>query len=501
MSRRDRATDSYKEYAEKQKYTSNDVITSAHGCPIGDHTNVMTVGPRGPLLVSDQLYMEEQAHFDRERIPERVVHAKGAGAFGYFEVTKPDIQKYTKASLFKSVGKRTPVAIRFSTVAGELGAADTVRDPRGFAVKFYTDEGIWDMTGNNTPIFFIRDPFLFPSFIRSQKRNPRTHLKDPDMFWDLISLRPECLHQTAFLFSDRGIPDGYRHMNGYGSHTYKFINDKNEAVYCKFHFKTDQGIKNIDPARAAVLAGTDPDYAIRDLYNAIANKNFPSWTFYVQIMTYQQAEKFPFNPFDLTKVWPHADYPLIEVGKLVLDRNPENYFAEVEQLAFSPSSFVPGIGPSPDKMLQARLFAYDDTHRHRLGANFHHIPVNRPKCPVITPTLRDGPYCFDDNGGGMPNYFPNSFLKAKDNPKYIEHRDRVMIPDIDRHESANEDNYTQVANFWQKVLKEDERERLIENMAKHLINAQEFIRDRFVGHCEKAHKEFGKRLRLALDKL
>ncbi|RWS22735.1 catalase-like protein, partial [Leptotrombidium deliense] len=438
---RDKASDSYKHFSEQQTLTSqNDVLTTSQGCPIGDRTNVVTVGPRGPVLLQDVLYIEEQAHFNRERIPERVVHAKGAAAFGYLEITRPEIQKFCKASIFKGVGKRTPLAVRFSTVAGELGSADTVRDPRGFAIKFYTDEGIWDLVGNNTPIFFIRDPILFPSFIRSQKRNPRTHLKDVDAFWDFISLRPETTHQVSFLFSDRGIPDGYRFMNGYGSHTFKLVNESGEAVYCKFHYKSNQGIKNLDVKKAAILAGTEPDYAIRDLYNAIATDNFPSWTLYIQVMTFAQAEKWHFNPFDLTKVWPHSEFPLIEVGKIVLNRNPNNYFAEVEQLAFSPANFVPGIEASPDKMLQGRLFAYNDTHRHRLGANFHSLPVNRPICPVMNPTIRDGSYCYDNNGGEMPNYYPNSFLNAKTNAKFIEHRDRVTQADVYRHDSANEDN-------------------------------------------------------------
>ncbi|RWS28442.1 catalase-like protein [Leptotrombidium deliense] len=500
MSGRSKATDSYKDWAKDQKTTAKDVVTTATGAPIGDRTNVVTVGPRGPVLLQDWLYIEEQAHFDRERIPERVVHAKGAGAFGYLEITKPDIQKYCKASVFKSVGKKTPLAIRFSTVAGELGSADTVRDPRGFAMKFYTDEGVWDLVGNNTPIFFIRDPIFFPSFIRSQKRNPRTHLKDPDAFWDFISLRPETTHQVMFLFSDRGIPDGFRFMNGYGSHTFKLVNEKGEAVYCKFHCKTNQGIKNMDVKKAEVIAGSDPDYAIRDLYNAIANGQFPTWTLKIQVMTYEQAAKWQFNPFDLTKVWPQKDFPLIEVGKIVLDKNPQNYFADVEQMAFSPSNLVPGIEPSPDKMLQGRLFAYPDTHRHRLGANFHDIPVNRPKCPVINPTIRDGPYCYSDNNGAAPNYYPNSFLNAKANPKFIEHRDKVTSPDVHRHESKDEDNFTQPGIFYSKTLKEDERERLVQNMAGHLKGTQEQFRERAISNFEQASKELGKRLRMACSK-
>ncbi|CAL1265604.1 unnamed protein product, partial [Larinioides sclopetarius] len=333
--------------------------------------------PRGPILLQDTVYIDEISHFDRERIPERVVHAKGAGAFGFFEVTH-DITQYTRAKVFSEVGKRTPIAVRFSFVSGESGSADSSRDPRGFAIKFYTEEGNWDLVGNNTPVFFIRDPILFPVFIHSQKRNPVTHLKDADMFWDFLSLRPESTHQVSILFSDRGIPFGYRFMNGYGSDTFKLVNAENEAVYCKFIYKSDQGIRNLSPEASRELAGTDPDYATRDLYNAIARGDFPSWTFYIQVMTFEQARTWRFNPFDVTKVWPQKEFPLIEVGKLVLNRNPTNYFAEVEQIAFTVSNLVPGIEPSPDKMLQGRLFSYADTQKYRLGTNYLQLPVNCP---------------------------------------------------------------------------------------------------------------------------
>uniref|UniRef100_T1HV37 Catalase domain-containing protein n=2 Tax=Rhodnius TaxID=13248 RepID=T1HV37_RHOPR len=346
---RDPSAEQLTGYKTAQKSAS--LLTSGTGAPLETKTSTLTVGPKGPVLIQDFGFIDELAHFDRERIPERVVHAKGAGAFGYFEVTH-DVTKYTKLSVFSKIGKRTPVAVRFSTVGGESGSADTARDPRGFAVKFYAEDGNWDVVGNNTPIFFIRDPILFPSFIHTQKRNPVTHLKDADMFWDFISLRPESTHQTMFLFSDRGTPDGYRHMNGYGSHTFKLVNDRGETCFCKFHYKTDQGIKNLSSEQAADLCGKDPDYSIRDLYNAIAKNKFPSWTWYLQIMTKEQAEKFRWNPFDLTKVWPHGEFPLIPVGKMVLDRNPKNYFAEVEQIAFSPAHMIPGVEPSPDKMLQ-----------------------------------------------------------------------------------------------------------------------------------------------------
>eukprot|EP00834_Sanchytrium_tribonematis_P000320 NODE_6_length_70510_cov_1.054395.p25 type:complete len:348 gc:universal NODE_6_length_70510_cov_1.054395:40099-39056(-) len=339
-------------------------LTTSNGNPVDSNQFSITVGQKGPVLLQDFHLIDKLAHFDRERIPERVVHAKGAAAHGYFEVTH-DISKYTCAKFLNKVGKRTPVFLRFSTVGGESGSADTERDPRGFAVKFYTEEGNWDMTGNNTPVFFIRDGVKFPDFIHTQKRNPQTHLKDPDMFWDFLSLVPESIHQVSILFSDRGTPDGYRHLNGYSSHTFKFVDRNGKYVYFKWHFKTDQKIKNLQAEKAGQLAGSDPDYATRDLFNSIEKGQYPSWSAYVQIMTEEQAEKYRWNILDVTKVWPHSDFPLIPVGKMVLNRNPENYFAEVEQVAYSPSHLVPGIDASFDKMLQARLFSYPDTHRHR----------------------------------------------------------------------------------------------------------------------------------------
>nr|QOD42443.1 catalase 2 [Brachionus plicatilis] len=491
-----KAADQLCEYAKKMRNQS-ELLTTAHGQPIGDKLNSLTVGPRGPILLQDVALLDEMAHFDRERIPERVVHAKGAGAFGYFEVTH-DISKYTKAVVFDKIGKRTPIAIRFSTVGGESGSADTARDPRGFAVKFYTEHGIWDLVGNNTPIFFIRDPILFPSFIHTQKRNPVTHLKDANMFWDFISLRPETSHQVSFLFSDRGTPDGYRHMNGYGSHTFKLVNAQGNPVYCKFHFKTDQGIKNLSAQRASELSGENPDYSTQDLYNAIGCGNFPSWTLYIQVMSFEEAEKCKFNPFDLTKIWPHGEYPLIPVGRLVLNRNPTNYFAEVEQIAFAPSHLIPGIEPSPDKMLQGRLFSYADTHRHRLGANYLQIPVN---CPFkVRNYQRDGPQCINDNQDGAPNYYPNSFSGPEHNSVHIESVCPVS-GDIRRYDSGNEDNFSQVGLFWEKVLNDQEKQRLIENVSGHLINAAEFIQERAVTNFGKCHPDYGRRLKEALDLL
>ncbi|XP_076063680.1 catalase isoform X2 [Oratosquilla oratoria] len=439
------------------------------------------------------------AHFDRERIPERVVHAKGAGAFGYFEVTH-DITEYTKAKIFSEVGKRTPMAVRFSTVGGESGSADTARDPRGFAMKFYTEDGNWDLVGNNTPIFFIRDPILFPSFIHTQKRNPATHLKDPDMFWDFISLRPETIHQVSFLFSDRGTPNGYRHMNGYGSHTFKLVNDKGQPCYCKFHCKTDQGIKNFLANEADALASTDPDYAIRDLYNAIADNQFPSWSMYIQVMTFQEAEKWHFNPFDLTKVWPHGEFPLIPVGRFTLDHNPKNYFAEVEQIAFSPANLVPGIEASPDKMLQGRLFSYNDTHRHRLGPNYMQIPVNCPFRARMANYQRDGPMTINDNQAGAPNYFPNSFSGPMDSAKHHESSFQVTA-DVARYSSATEDNFSQCSDFFNKVLNEDERQRLMENIAGHLVNAQDFLQDRAINNFTQVDRAYGDGIRQKINRL
>jgi len=496
MANRDKAFDQLEEFKKSRATTQPDTLTTGTGAPVGNKTAVLTVGPRGPLLMQDVVFLDEMAHFDRERIPERVVHAKGGGAFGYFEVTH-DITKYCKAKIFEHVGKKTPMLIRFSTVGGESGSADTARDPRGFAMKFYTEEGNWDLVGNNTPIFFIRDTFLFPSFIHTQKRNPKTHLKDPDMFWDFITLRPETTHQVSFLFSGRGTPDGFRHMNGYGSHTFKLVNAAGEAVYCKFHCKTNQGIKNFTRQEADRLAGADPDYSIRDLYNAIANNNCPSWTMYIQVMTFEQAEKFRWNPFDLTKVWPQGEYPLIPVGRFTLNRNPKNYFAEIEQSAFSPADMVPGIEPSPDKMLQGRLFSYADTHRHRLGANYLQLPVNCPYNTKVRNYQRDGPQTFD-NQDDAPNYFPNSFSGPDVRSAAIETTFHVS-GDVARYNSADDDNFTQTGTFWKKVLKEEERAALVDNIASHLCNAQEFIQQRAVRNFGQADPEYGRRLQERLN--
>ncbi|XP_076618670.1 catalase [Colletes latitarsis] len=496
-SKRDPAAEQLNEY--KKHSEGEPVLLTASGQAIADKTNILTAGPRGPLLVQDYVFLDEMSHFDRERIPERVVHAKGAGAFGYFEVTH-DISKYTKAKVLTSIGKKTPIAVRFSAVSGESGSADTVRDPRGFALKFYTEEGIWDLVGNNTPIFFVKDPLMFPSFIHTQKRNPVTHLKDGDMFWDFLSLRPESTQQVLFLFSDRGIPDGHRHMDGFGSHTFKLVNAKNEINYCKFIYKTDQGIKNLPVEKATKLSGTDPDYSIRDLYNAIASGNFPSWSFYIQIMTPSQAKTFRWNPFDVTKVWPHKEFPLIPVGKLVLDRNPENYFADVEQLGFDPAHMVPGIEPSPDKMLQGRLFAYGDTQRYRLGPNYLKLPVNCPfKKFMVSNYQRDGDMTVY-NQNGAPNYYPNSFKGPKECPA-VRSPSYPVSGDVDRYQPVNEDDFGQATVFWRDVLNSDEKSRLVKNLADNLSRASPFIVERAVKNFSAVDVDLGKRLTECLKEI
>ncbi|CAJ0558471.1 unnamed protein product, partial [Mesorhabditis spiculigera] len=450
------------------------------------------------MLMQDVVYMNEMQHFDRERIPERVVHAKGAGAHGYLEITH-DISKYTRAEVFSKVGKQTPCFVRFSTVGGESGSSDTVRDPRGFAMKFYTQEGNWDLVGNNTPIFFIRDPIFFPSFIHTQKRNPQTHLKDPNAIFDFWGHRPEAIHQVMFLFSDRGTPDGHRHMNGYGSHTFKLVNKDNEAVYCKFHFKTNQGVKNLPVDKANKLASDDPDYSIRDLYNAIESGDFPQWNVFIQVMTFEQAEKFEFNPFDVTKVWSQKDYPLIPVGKMVLNRNPKNYFAEVEQSAFCPAHVVPGIEFSPDRMLQGRIFSYTDTHFHRLGPNYQQLPINCPFRSRAHNYQRDGAATYDSQGEA-PHYYPNSFHgPAELRTGHAKEHVHTVQGEVSRYDDGDHHNYDQPRDFWTKVLNEGERDRLADNLGGALAGCHGFIIDRFVAHCDKVHPDFGAKLRKAVD--
>jgi len=468
-------------------------LTTNQGAPVPDDQNSLTVGEHGSVMLQDVHLIEKLAHFNRERIPERVVHAKGAGAGGYFEVTN-DVSKYTKAKFLSEVGKRTEVFARFSTVGGEKGSADAERDPRGFAVKFYTEDGNYDLVGNNTPVFFIRDPLKFPDFIHTQKRNPGANLKDANMFWDFLSLTPESLHQVTILFSDRGTPKSYRNMNGYGSHTYKWYNEKGESFWIKYHFKTDQGIQNFTREEAERMKGVDPDHATRDLRNAIEKGDFPSWTLQVQVMPFEAAETYKFDVFDVTKVWPHEDYPVMNVGKMVLNRNPTNYFAEVEQAAFSPANFVPGITASPDKMLQGRLFAYHDAHRYRLGPNYLLLPVNRPKGVKAGNYQRDGYMRFDQNGGDGPNYYPNSFGGPEPDIGAAEPAFDVSGKVVRQPYKHPNDDFVQPGNLFRKVMTGQDREHLIGNIVSHLCNARKDIQIRQARIFYKADPEYGLRV-------
>ncbi|XP_075692888.1 catalase-like [Rhinoderma darwinii] len=476
-----------------------EVLTTATGIPIGNKTSTLTVGPRGPLLLQDAVYIEEIAHFVRERIPERVVHARGAGAFGCFEITH-DITRYCKAKVFGHIGKKTPVAVRFSTTTGESGTSDLVRDPRGFAVKFYTEQGNWDIVGNSTPIFFIRDPIMFPSLSHAQKRHPRTHRKDPNMLWDFLSLRPETLHEVTHLFTDRGIPDGFRYMDGFSNHAFKLVNAQGEAVYAKFHYKSNQGVKYLPKEAAKTLAGKNPDYAIKDLEEAITRGDFPSWTLSIQVMTLDQANEMPFNPFDITKVWYHNEFPLIPVGKITLNRNPINYFAEVEQITFSPHNMAPGIEPSPDKILLGRMHAYPDAQRYRLGVNFAQIPVNAPIRSKAANVERDGVMAMGDNQGNAPNYYPNSFGGPQERREFLQST-YCLHGDVARYDDSEEDNVSQVRKFYLEVLSEEERQRLCENIAESLAGAQLFIQKRAVKNFTDVDPDYGRRVLAELDKL
>ncbi len=471
----------------EDKYTTN------FGKPVEDDQRTITAGPYGPALIQDIHLMEKLAHFDRERIPERVVHAKGAGAHGYFEVTA-DVTRYTKAKFLSQVGKRTDVFVRFSTVGGEKGSADAERDPRGFAVRFYTEDGNYDLVGNNTPVFFIRDPLKFPDFIHTQKRNPGTNLKDADMFWDFLSLTPESIHQVTILFSDRGTPRTYRNMHGYSSHTFEWYNDKGEYCWVQYHWKTEQGIQNLTREEATKMKAEDPDHATRDLRQAIESGQHPSWRLEVQIMTPEQAKEYRFDPFDITKVWFHADYPPITIGRMVLNRNPENYFAEVEQAAFSPANFVPGIAASPDKLLQGRLFSYHDTHRHRLGPNYHLIPINQPKAAAMVNYQRDGSMRVDDGGGSGPNYYPNSFGGPQPQPDASDPPFEVSGM-ADRHPYTHpNDDFFQTGELVRRLMTDQDRANLVGNITSHRCNAQKRIQLRQSAVFYKAEPEYGRRV-------
>lgn len=475
--------------------------TTSNGCPVMNPYASQRIGTNGPLLLQDFHLIDLLAHFDRERIPERVVHAKGSGAYGEFEVTD-DISDLTCAD-FLQMGKKTKTVCRFSTVGGERGTPDAARDPRGFSVKFYTEEGNHDFVFNNTPVFFIRNPSKFPLFIHTQKRNPQTNLKDATMFWDYLSLNQECAHQVMQLFSDRGTPASYRHMNGYSGHTYKFINKEGRFVYVQLHFITDQGIKNLTNDEAIKMGGENPDHAQQDLFESIEAGNFPSWTLYVQTMTPDQAEKAPFSIFDLTKVWPHKDYPLRKIGKWTLNKNPQNYFAEIEQAAFSPSHIVPGIAPSADPVLQSRLFSYPDTHRHRLGTNYQQIPVN---CPLhaYNPFQRDGPMNVTDNYGSTPNY-PSSLAPLDYSMK---------VTQEDNHEkwvgtattfewvpTVEAGDFVQPAKLWEVMGKTGQQDNFVYNVSVHLKNAIPKVQDRTFEMFNNVSPDLGQRIKEATLKL
>ncbi len=481
--------------------SKNPQLTSAAGIPIGDNQNSLTAGPRGPLLIQDWPLFEKHAHFNRERIPERVVHAKGSGAYGTLSITK-DLSQYTRAKLFSKVGNQAECLLRFSTVAGERGAADAERDVRGFAMKFYTEEGNWDLVGNNTPVFFVRDPYKFPDFIRTQKRDPRTNLRNPTAMWDFWSLSPESLHQVTILFSDRGLPKSYRHINGYGSHTYSFYNDNGERFWVKFHCKTMQGIEFLTDQDGTNLVGEDRESHQRDLYHAIEQGDFPKWRFCLQIMPERDAEKCAFNPFDLTKVWPHGDYPLIEAGILELNRNPENYFAEIEQSSFSPANIIPGISHSPDKMLQFRIFSYADAHRYRLGVNYETLPANKPRCPMHH-YHRDGSMRADGNFGGTVNYEPNSFGGPIENASHQEPPLRIDGDAARYNHRDGNDDYSQVGALF-RLMSPDAQERLMDNIARAMQGVPEKIVQRQIGHFHQADPAYGegvsRRMRVDLPK-
>ncbi len=467
----------------------NKKLTNNVGAPVSDNQNIMTAGKRGPALLQDAWYLEKLAHFDREVIPERRMHAKGSGAFGTFTVTH-DITKYTKAKIFSEIGKKTDLFVRFSTVAGERGAADAERDIRGFAIKFYTEEGNWDLVGNNTPVFFLKDPMKFPDLNHAVKRDPKTNMRSAKNNWDFWTNLPESLHQVTITMSPRGIPYSYRHMNGYGSHTYSLINDANERIWVKFHLKTQQGIKNLTDQEAEAIVAKDRESHQRDLFNSIDKGDFPRWDMKIQVMTNEQAKTFRHNPFDLTKVWPHGEYPLMDVGVLELNKNPENYFADVEQAAFNPANIVPGIGYSPDKMLQGRLFSYGDAQRYRLGVNHHLIPVNQARCPVNY-FHRDGAMRVDGNFGATLGYEPNSYEKWQEQPEYKEPSLELDgSADHWNHREDDDDHYSQPGALFNLMLPE-EQQLLFDNTARAMGDAPEFIKIRHIQNCMKADKKYG----------
>jgi catalase len=465
-------------------------LTTVAGAPVVDNQNVQTAGPRGPMLLQDVWFLEKLAHFDREVIPERRMHAKGSGAFGTFTVTH-DITKYTKAKIFSKIGKKTDMFVRFSTVAGERGAADAERDIRGFAMKFYTEEGNWDLVGNNTPVFFLRDPLKFPDLNHAVKRDPRTNMRSAKNNWDFWTSLPEALHQVTITMSERGIPLSYRHMHGFGSHTFSMINDKNKRVWVKFHLVSQQGIKNLTDEEAEKVIGKCRESHQRDLLESIDKGDFPKWTMYIQVMTEDQAKKMPYNPFDLTKVWYKKEFPLIEVGYFELNKNPENYFQDVEQAAFNPANIVPGIGFSPDKMLQGRLFSYGDTQRYRLGVNHHQIPVNAPRCPFHS-YHRDGQMRVDGNQGSTLHYEPNSYGEWQEQPKFREPELELQGGAWNWNFREDDDDYFTQPGILFRLMKPKQQKVLFENTARAMGDAPEEIKIRHIGNCMKADPAYGK---------
>ena len=472
-------------------------LTTVAGAPVANNQDSLTAGPRGPMLLQDVWHLEKMAHFNREVIPERRMHAKGSGAFGTFTVTQ-DITRYTAAKIFSAVGKQTEMFARFSTVAGERGAADAERDIRGFAMKFYTEEGNWDLVGNNTPVFFFRDALKFPDLNKAVKRDPYTNMRSAESNWDFWTSLPEALHQITIVMSDRGIPRGYRHMHGFGSHTYSFINAANERFWVKFHFVSQQGIENLSDAEAATVVAGDRESSQRDLLEAIDRSEFPQWKLCVQIMPEADAATYRFHPFDLTKVWSKKDYPLIEVGIVELNRNPRNYFADVEQASFTPANMVPGIGPSPDRMLQSRLFSYGDAARYRLGVNHHSIPVNAPRCPVHS-YHRDGAMRVDGNHGGTIAYEPNTKGEWQEQPAYAEPPLALHGP-ADRWDYRADDNdyFTQPGDLF-RLMTPDKQQLLCENTARNIAGVSQHIVDKHIAHCTQADPAYGAGVARAIE--
>ena len=470
-------------------------LTTAAGAPVVDNNNVVTAGRRGPMLLQDVWFLEKLAHFDREVIPERRMHAKGSGAYGTFTVTH-DITRYTRAKIFSEIGKQTEMFVRFSTVAGERGAADAERDIRGFAMKYYTEEGNWDLVGNDTPVFYLRDPLKFPDLNHVVKRDPRTNLRNPTYKWDFFSQLPEALHQLTIDFSDRGLPKSYRHMHGFGSHTFSFINAANERFWVKFHFRCEQGIENLMDDEAEKLVGQDRESSQRDLYEAIERGDFPRWKLQIQVMPEHEASQTPYNPFDLTKVWPHGDYPLIDVGFFELNRNPENYFAEVEQASFNPANVVPGVSFSPDRMLQGRLFSYGDAARYRLGVNHHQIPVNSAKCPFHN-YHRDGAMRVDGNSGNGATYEPNSFGLFQEQPDFSE-PPLTLEGAADHWNHREDDDYYSQPRALFNLLSAEEHQRMFTRIAGELSHVPEEIQRRQVALFEKVHPDYGAGVKQAL---